>query len=140
MRNGAMANSQTPERLRSDPPELGIRFLIQILGWILGFFFLKLGQSEIRSLLGDVILLCVFVGNKETEKSAHGHRLVFRVRRNQCQPQLASPKAQFVSISQQKNPLGPLGAKAGHWQERRGPGVTQQALKYTQLYTDMKST
>lgn len=58
MRNGAMANSQTPEQLRSDPPELGIRFLIQILCWILGFF-LKLGSSEILSLLDDVILLCV---------------------------------------------------------------------------------
>lgn len=85
MRNGAMANSQTPEQLRSDPPELGIRFLIQILGWILGFF-LKLGPSEILSLLSDVIL-CVFVGNKETEQSAHGHRLVFRVHCKWCQQQ-----------------------------------------------------
>lgn len=55
MINGAMVNSQTPQRLTSDPPELRIRFLIQISGWIWGFF-LKLGPSEILGLHNDVIL------------------------------------------------------------------------------------
>lgn len=56
MRSGAMADSHAPKRHGSDPPELRIRFLIQILGWIWSFLFLKLGPSESWSLLSDVIL------------------------------------------------------------------------------------
>lgn len=62
--------------------------------------------------------------------TAHG-RLVFRVRRGRCQPAVgAVSQSGSVNLSAypRKNPLGPLGAKAGHWQEYRVPGVTQQAL------------
>lgn len=54
MRNGVMADSQTLQRLTSDPPELRIMFSIQILGWIWGSF-LKLGPSTNAGFADDVI-------------------------------------------------------------------------------------
>ncbi len=120
-----MANSQTPLRLRSDPPELRIRFLIQISGWIWGFF-LKLGISEILGLSDDVTLfVCVYLFETKRKKSARGHRLLFRVRRGWCQPQkqqLASPAASICLQIPTKILWGASEPKQGAGKSTKGLG------------------
>lgn len=106
--------------------------MIQILVWIWSFFR-KLGPSESHGLLSDVMLfMCVFVGNKATEERVYGSWSLGIQSTSQPVPTTVEAVSQSGSINlstyPSKNPLGPLGAKAGYWYERRVPGVTQQAL------------
>lgn len=104
--------------------------MIQILVWIWSFFR-KLGPSESQGLLSDVMLfMCVFVGNKATEERVYGSWSLGIQSTSQPVPTTVEAVSQSGSINlstyPSKNPLGPLGAKAGYWYERRVPGVTQQ--------------
>ena len=95
-------------------------------------FFLKLRASEILGLLSDVILfvLCVFEGNKETEKCSRPLLGIRSTLRTVPATEGAVSQSGSINLSAypSKNPLGPLGAKGGHWQECIGPGVTKQPL------------
>lgn len=135
-----MVDSQTLQRLRSDPQEMRIRFLIQILGRIWGFF-LKLGPTEILGLLDDVILFLCVCGKQRERKELTANRLVFRVRCGRCQPQkeqLASPGA---SICQQgKKSCGAPGSLSRALVRAQRAWGDPAGTKYTQLYTHMINT
>lgn len=124
-----MADRQTPQRLRSTPPELRIRLLIQILGGIWGFF-LKLGPCENLgfALWCHVACVCAHVGNKE-RKALVAIRCIHIALH--LVPATDGGVSQSSSINysaypHKKHPLGPPGAKAGQRQEHKRLGVSQQ--------------
>lgn len=117
--------------------------MIQILGWIWGLL-LKLGQSEILCLLDDVILfVCVCLWETKSRKSAHGHRLVFRVR-FRLVPATEGAVSRSGSINLSAYPSKKSSGAPGN--QNRALARAQRAYgdpagaKYTQLYADMKST
>lgn len=110
-----MANNQILLRVRSDPLEFEIRVLIQILGWIWGFF-LKMAHLKFVVLHDVTLCACVcvcahtFVGNKREKKvltAVAWYSDCIAAGASHCARSLPVQQHLFVSISQQKILWGP---------------------------------
>lgn len=88
--------------------------MIQILGWIWGFF-LKLGPSEILGLLDDVILFVCVCDKQRDRKALTAIAWYSEYICGRCQPQkeqLASPAAPICQHTPAKKSSGAPGSQS----------------------------